>query len=226
MSFKLDNVMPSGRSYEEYLNMFELTEKDLARPILGCADGPADFNAVLSKRGGTVVSIDPIYQFDPAQIQSRVNEAYEIMMTQLRENESNYVWNNILSIESLGKIRMSAMNNFLSDFAAGKAEGRYIPEELPQLSFEDKKFNIALTSHFLFLYSDMLSLDFHLQSIQEMLRVAYEVRVFPVLTLDGIRSSFLTPVMGSLTKLGFNPELRRVPYEFQKGGNEMLRVRK
>ena len=147
------------------------------------------------------------------------------MLTQLGENESKYVWDGISSIESLGKIRMSAMNNFLSDFAAGKAEGRYIPEELPQLSFENKGFDIALSSHFLFLYSDMLSLDFHLRSIQEMLRVADEVRVFPILTLDGIRSPFLTPLVEGLTKHGFNPELRRVSYEFQRGGNEMLLVR-
>ena len=43
--------MPWGRSYEEYVNMFELKEGDLARRILGCADGPAEFNAVLSKQG-------------------------------------------------------------------------------------------------------------------------------------------------------------------------------
>jgi hypothetical protein len=224
MTFKLDNVMPWGRSYDEYLKMFKLSERDLTGRILGCADGPAEFNAVLSKRDGKVVSVDPIDQFEPAQIQSRIDKTYEIMITQLRHNESKYVWDNISSVENLGQIRMLAMNNFLADFAAGKAEGRYISEKLPNLPFKNKMFNIALSSHFLFLYSDTLSFDFHLRSFQEMLRVAYEIRVFPVLTLDGIRSPFLIPLVEQLTKLGFNPELRQVPYEFQKGGNEMLRV--
>ena len=36
----------------------------------GCADGPASFNAELSGRGGRVVSCDPLYRFDAAQIRA------------------------------------------------------------------------------------------------------------------------------------------------------------
>ena len=64
----------------------------------------------------------------------------------------------------------------------------------------------------------------YLEPLEEMLRVAREVRVFPLLTLDGKRSPHLDFVTEHLGKLGFSITVRRVPYEFQRGGNEMLHI--
>jgi hypothetical protein len=57
------------------------------------------------------------------QIRSRISETYETVMTQLRKNQSDYVWETIPSIEQLGSVRMSAMETFLADFDAGKKDG-------------------------------------------------------------------------------------------------------
>jgi hypothetical protein len=225
MGFTLEKVVPWGRSYDEYVSMFGLTERDLKLRVLGCGDGPAAFNSVLTKRGGNVVSLDPIYVFDAAQIKIRVSETYETVMTQMRKNKSDYVWRNIPSVEQLGGVRMSAMEIFLADFEAGKQEGRYISGELPSLSFERRQFDIALSSHFLLLYSAHLSAEFHIQALQEMLRVAHEVRVFPLLTLDGALSPHLTFVKEYLANHDFEVEIKCVPYEFQRGGNEMLVIK-
>ena len=149
MSFALEKVVPWGRSYDEYVAMFGLTEADLKYRILGCGDGPAGFNAELSKRGGYVISIDPIYIFKTAQIRSRISETYETVMAQMCGNPSNHVWGTISSVEELGRIRMAAMESFLSDYEAGKDEGRYIAGELPSLPFLSGSFDIALSSHFL-----------------------------------------------------------------------------
>ena len=204
--------------------MFDLSEADLRLRILGCGDGPAEFNARLSERGGNVVSIDPIYEFDGVQIRNRISETYETVIDQLRKNQSDYVWNSISSVEDLGRIRMSAMNAFLSDYEAGKREGRYVHGELPLLPFDSDEFDIALSSHFLFLYSAHLSAEFHLHAVQEMLRVAREVRIFPLLTLDGKPSPYLDTVTEHYTDHGFSITLKRVSYEFQRGGNEMLLI--
>lgn len=225
MGFTLDKVVPWGRSYDEYVSMFGLSKDDLTLRILGCGDGPAAFNSLLTKCGGSVVSVDPIYAFDAAQIRTRVAEAYDIVMTQTRKNQGNYVWETIPSVEQLGSIRMSAMENFLADFDAGKQEGRYIAGELPLLPFENGQYDIALSSHFLFLYSAHLSAEFHLHALQEMLRVSREVRVFPLLTLDGTPSPYLHFVNGHFEKNGFGVEIKSVPYEFQRGGNEMLVIK-
>jgi len=222
MGFALDEVVPWGRSYEEYIRMFDLSEADLQRRILGCGDGPAGFNAVLIKRGGSVVSLDPIYAFDAAQIRNRISDTYETVMAEMRKNQSDYVWDVITSVEELGRIRMSAMETFLSDFDSGKREGRYVVGELPSLPFSDGNFDIALSSHFLFLYSNRLSAEFHLQALREMLRVDDEVRVFPVLTLEGEPSPHLGRITEHFAARGLSVEFRRVPYEFQRGGNEML----
>jgi len=225
MGFTLDKVVPWGRLFDEYVSMFDLSERDLGRWILGCGDGPAGFNSVLTKQGGNIVSVDPIYVFDSEQIKGRISETYETVMAQMRKNQSDYVWESISSVEKLGSLRMSAMEIFLADFEAGKAEGRYISGELPSLPFQSGKFDIALSSHFLFLYSAHLSAEFHLQALQEMLRVAHEVRVFPLLTLNGAPSPHLLFVSEHLGRLGFDVEVKRVPYEFQRGGNEVLVIR-
>jgi hypothetical protein len=205
--------------------MFGLTEVDLGLRILGCGDGPAGFNSALTKRGGNIVSVDPIYVFDAGQIRCRISETYETVMAQMRRNQSDYVWGAIQSVEQLGSLRMSAMETFLADFDAGKHRGRYISGALPSLPFESGEFDISLSSHFLFLYSAHLSAEFHLQALREMLRVSREVRVFPLLALDGALSPHLDFVTDHLASHDFNVEVRRVPYEFQRGGNEMLVVK-
>jgi len=49
MNFTLKNIIPWGRAYEEYIKMFSLTKDDLNKNILGCADGPANFNSIMTK---------------------------------------------------------------------------------------------------------------------------------------------------------------------------------
>lgn len=225
MGFTLEKVVPWGRCFDEYLRMFALNDDDLGRQILGCGDGPASFNAELSQRGGHIVSIDPIYIFEVDQIRSRIAETYEDVMAQTLKNKNEFIWETIPSVEELGRIRMSAMEAFLEDFDSGRQEGRYIAGELPFLPFERGQFDLALSSHFLFLYSSHLSAEFHLQAVKEMLRVAHEVRVFPLLMLGGAPSPHLTFVTEQIAKDGFYVKFKQVPYEFQRGGNEMLVIK-
>lgn len=225
MGFTLDKVVPWGRSYNEYVSMFDLTEVDLDLRILGCGDGPAVFNSTLSQRGGNIVSIDPVYAFDAEQIRSRISETYTTVMTQMHKNQSDYVWDVIPSIEQLGNIRMAAMETFLADFESGKQAGRYISGELPSLPFANQQFDIALSSHFLFLYSAHISAEFHLQALLEMLRVSREARVFPLLTLNGATSPHVQFVEEQLVEQGFSVEIKQVSYEFQRGGNQMLVIK-
>lgn len=206
--------------------MFVLTEADLQLRILGCGDGPAAFNVEHTARGGVVTSFDPIYVFTVDQLRGRISETYQTVISQLQQNAGDYVWTKIAGVEALGEMRLSAMEKFLADFEAGKAVDRYIPGELPSLPFHADTFDLALSSHFLFLYSKHLTLDFHIQSLEEMLRVAQEVRVFPLLTLAGIRSPYLDSVQAYFEPRGLMLEIRKVSYEFQRGGNEMLVIRR
>jgi GNAT superfamily N-acetyltransferase len=217
-------VVPWGRSFDEYVRMFALTEDDLKRSILGCADGPAAFNAELTRRGGQIVSCDPLYAHSSDEIEARIRHCFETILEQTRLNADGFVWSSeIPDVDALGKVRMTAMRRFLDDFPDGKDSGRYVAAELPKLAFHDAEFELALCSHFLFLYNST-GRDFHTQSVIELARVAREVRIFPLLQLDGRKSPHLPDVIEKMNSLGHVTELVPVPYEFQRGANEMLRV--
>jgi len=224
MSFTLENVVPWGRSFEEYVSMFKLTSEDLQKKILGCGDGPASFNSKMNMTGQPIISIDPIYQFSAQEIEVRISETYKEILGQLEQNKKDYIWSTIKSSEELGKIRMTAMTDFLADFTLGKTEGRYIQGELPVLPFEENQFDLALCSHLLFLYSKQLSYDFHKQAISEMCRVAKEIRIFPLVTLAGDKSFYIKDIESHLKNQGHKVTIEPVHYEFQRGGNEMMKI--
>src|SRR5947207_5067519 len=191
MPVKLDNIVPWGRSFDEYVRMFALTDRDLERSIIDCAAGPSSFNAQMHQRGHRVVSVDPIYEFSAEQIRNRVKEVRDTMIDQVREQRERFVWDFIRSPEHLEEMRLGAMEMFLRDFGADSRD-RYVAASLPDLPAG--RFDLALCSHFLFLYSDWLDTEFHIDSIRAMLRNADEVRVFPVTDLAGNPSPHLQVV--------------------------------
>ncbi len=224
MSIKYKTIVPWGRSFEEYQYMFNLAPKDLEKKIIGCGDGPASFNAEMYKKGNMVISCDPLYELSRNQIKKKIEDTFENVLEQTLKNKDHFIWNTIKSVKVLGNIRMNAMNAFLEDYETGKAQKRYVNLSLPKLDFPSCSFDLALCSHFLFLYTDNVSLSFHHESIKEMLRVAQEVRIFPILDYNANRSSYVDPIIDLFTNTGHRVAIEKVPYEFQKGGNQMMRV--
>lgn len=225
MAFKLNGVVPWGRNFGEYRDMFRLTEDDLKKKLAGFGDGPACFNREFTERGGSVISFDPIYQFTREDIERRINEVRVEVMEQTRRNRDNYVWTKIKSPEELENLRMSAMKRFLDDYDKGRAEGRYVYHELPdRLPFEDDHFDIGLSSHFLLMYT-LLGYDFHIASMTEMLRVCREIRVFPIVGLDAEKTELIGSVIDYFRK-DFRVDIVSTDYEFQKGDNKMLIIGK
>jgi hypothetical protein len=223
--FTLDQVVPWGRSFDEYRHMFALTDDDLQMKIVGCGDGPASFNAEATRRGSSVVSCDPIYRYDVEQLRERIASTCEQILEQTRRNSSEFVWSTIRSVDELGAVRMAAMNEFLRDYSRGLAQGRYIDAELPHLPFADAAFDLALCSHLLFLYTTQLGEAFHRSAIWEMCRVAREVRIFPLLALGATPSPLVERMVETFDGQGHDVSIEVVPYEFQRGGNQMMRIR-
>ncbi|MEH1864207.1 MAG: class I SAM-dependent methyltransferase [Nostoc sp.] len=226
MRIKFENILIWGRSTEEYIKMFGLTVEDIKLKIIDCAGGPASFNVEITRRGGNVVSCDPIYKLSKSEITQRIQEANREVMNAVQGNPDNFVWQDIQSPSQLLNIRRSAMQEFIEDFTLGIQEKRYVIGELPTLPFADRQFDLALCSHFLFIYSEHLSEEFHLASIAEMCRVAIETRIFPLVDTSGKQSPFLLPVINQLIKQGYKVEIRQASYEFQKTGNKFLRLSK
>jgi hypothetical protein len=223
--FALDRVVLWGRSFDEYARMFVLSDDDLRLKVLGCGDGPASFNAEATRVGANVISCDPIYQYDDDQLRDRIAATYPGILEQTLRNPDEFVWTTIRSVDELGQVRMAAMNEFLADYETHRSDGRYVAAALPHLPFVDTAFDLALCSHFLFLYTTQLGEPFHRAAIRELCRVAKEVRIFPLLALGATPSPFVEPLAHGLSQSGLAVSIEPVPYEFQRGGNRMMRIR-
>ena len=125
--------------------MFALSSDDLHSRILGCADGPASFNAEATTAGFSVISCDPLYQFTESGIRQRIRETADIVLEQARQNRDQFVWS--ASVEEVRELRMATMDRFLADFETGGRQGRYVDAALPELPFPDGAFDLALCSH-------------------------------------------------------------------------------
>jgi hypothetical protein len=115
--FTLDEFVPWGRSFDEYRRMSALSDADLCGRLLGCADGPASFNAEATRRGARVLSCDPLYQWTPHHIEARLEATYSRVLSETQKNTDGFVWTTVHAVEELGRVRMAAMRTFLSGVA-------------------------------------------------------------------------------------------------------------
>ena len=221
----ISKVIPWGRSLEEYRGMFSFSVDELkGKKILDCAAGPASFNAEAAALGINVISADPIYASIEAPNPDEQSDKVKIILNHVENNVHNFRWDFFKSPEHLIEHRLDVFRKFTEHFKADKARKKYVADELPGLSFKDKSFDLALCSHLLFLYSHVFDADFHISSIREMLRVAGEVRIFPLQGMDFKPSPFLKAVTDFFSKK-CDVKILEVPYEFRRGANRMLVVK-
>jgi hypothetical protein len=223
MALELKTVVPWGRSLEEYIDIFSLSDDDLNKKIIGCGDGPSSFNCAMHRQGRSVVSIDPVYEFSRDEIEERIHVAKDEIRPQLETSRDNYVWERFRSPDELIEYRMQTMSIFLNDYDEGKIQGRYLAYCLPTLPFADDIFDLALCSHLLFNFQK-LGYGFHLNSILEMLRISREARIFPVVDINGDTVPYRGMLIDELRLRGFSVELQPVRYRSLKKADSMMVV--
>ena len=223
---RLEKVVPWGRSKREYFGMFNLDDNCLEKNILGCGDGPASFNAEMTACGGQVISCDPLYKFTGTEIFQRFEDSVDEVLNQVKATPDRWVWKYHANPDDLKNNRKEAIEKFVLDYEQGTLQKRYVKAELPALPFKENQFDIALCSHFLFLYSEHFSEEFHIKSVIEMCRIARDIRIFPILALDQTTSPYLEAVCKAVAENGHHSEIITVDYELQKGGNKMLKITK
>ena len=146
-------------------------------------------------------------------------------MEHMQKAQNNYKWDYFNDIEGLRKHRLSALQDCANDMR--DSNERYIPATLPSLPFKSAEFDILLSAHFLFMYADRLDYQFHIETLNELLRVTKEeVRIFPLVDLEGKRYEHLDKLISYLDDNGCTVEELKVPYEFQTNANSMLKIRK
>ncbi|EAZ94337.1 hypothetical protein [Crocosphaera chwakensis] len=226
MVIHLKKVVPVGRTFDEYIKMFNLTENDCKRWILSVADGPASFNTEGTQLGYTIKSVDPLYVFNSEQIKTRFYEVIDDIIKQVENTSNDWVWSYHKSPQQLRKNRERVIALFCEDYEQGKKENRYEIGELPKLKYKDNEYELGLISHFLFLYSEYFDQQFHLDAIGEMLRVCQEVRIFPLITLKHEISPYVDIVIKIFKNKDYECKIETVSYELQPKGNQMLKITK
>lgn len=227
-SAKLDieRIIFVGRTYEEYMDMFLLSEKELkGKKILDCPGGACSFTAVGNQLGLDVTACDIAYYHASEDLKNKGLQDIEHAMESMEKAKGNYKWDYFHTIEDLKKHRLSALHECSTHMKVSSE--RYIPVALPVLPFKNNAFDLVLSAHFLFTYGDRLDFPFHMETLKELLRVTKdEIRIFPLVDLEGKRYEYLEKIISYLTDHGYVAEEVIVPYEFQKNANSMLKITK
>ena len=110
------------------------------------------------------------------------------------------------------------MDRFLSDCESGREAGSYVAAELTDIPFRPHSFDLAVCAHFLSIYSEQLSSRLQFDAIRALIRVAKEVRLFPLLGLRGVPTRHIDAVTSELRGDRFQACSEVVDNEFQRGG--------
>ncbi len=222
----IDRIAFFGRTYAEYLSMFGLNEQLLRQgAILDCPAGSSSFAAEAHQKGIDVTACDIMYNHNADELIEKCKKDVQHVFEKFDEAEHLYVWDYYKNKDEVIALRKKALKLFAEDFSAGFKEKRNVKAELPHLPFPDKNFSLVLSGNFLFLYGDRLDLDFHKACIKELIRVCSdEVRIFPLVGLDAKPYLYLNDILDFLDSNNIKAEIIKVPFEFQKGANQMLRL--
>lgn len=223
MDIHLSGLNTISYNMDDYQKMFALQEGELEKKIINYFSGVNAFSAEMAKKGKEVIACDPLYAKSLPEIITLVDKTNEAWLDEVKKHPKNYAMSALQAEQWLENRRKNA-GEFYEDFEEGKKAGRYVAQRLPELPFENNQFDLALVSHYLFTYSDRLSVEFQVRSIQELMRIANEVRIFPLTKDSGDLSGSVGEVAAKLQKLGLGVELKVVPFELQKQGNAMMRV--
>src|ERR1051325_3659422 len=220
----LDKVVLLGPTLEEYRRYFALDlEKLRGQTILDVASGVSSFCAEGRRAGLDVTAFDAIYELSPAEIRHRCESDLSHVVNAVRDLKT-YRWDFYRSPENLRRYREKAYQEFLEDYRVQRGQN-YVPGRLPVLPFRNEQFDLTLVSYLLFVYEDQLDYEFHKQSLLEIMRVTRdEARVYPIVTFEAARSSYLDRLKNDSELHHLHFEEVRTDFEFLLNSNYYLRV--
>lgn len=223
-SMELSKIIFIGRTFDEYMSMFDLKLDEIkGLKILDAPGGACSFNSVANAIGTDVTSIDIAYYHSPEDLYIKGMEDITHAMTALTKAHGQYIWEYFENVNDLARHRREALDTCFEHMQSSPQS--YIASTLPELPFQNDEFDLTLCAHFLFTYADRLDYEFHQSTISEYLRVTkQEVRIFPLVDLSSNRYKDMDRLLAFIQQLGWKTEEQEVDYEFQKNANSMLRI--
>ncbi|RIP35896.1 SAM-dependent methyltransferase [Staphylococcus gallinarum] len=221
----LDRIIFIGRTFDEYVKMFNLNMDTLKhKSILDCPAGACAFAAKAKSLAINIKSCDIAYYFDKQSLYNKGLQDIKHAMESMEEAKVLYNWTHFNNIQEVKAARYQALEDCYSDMLINESD--YLAVTLPDLPYENNNFDLLLSAHFLFMYAEHLDYEFHLACLNEMLRVTKEeIRIFPIVDLRGKQYQYLHEILTYINDLGHETELIKVDYEFQKNAHTMLRIK-
>jgi hypothetical protein len=201
-----------GFTLNDYIQMFDLTDSDLTRKILDYNAGCASFTQELALNNPGVMACDNLYQHSPAVLWDKLNHlamnsnAIKALLTPAFINE-----------------RAQHIPQMMAHYAK-VGSTHYLNSKIENLIFPDEAFHLALSAYALFTVTDHLSETYHINAILELLRVANEVRIFPLTNLQGKVSPYIGTILSGLQQQGLDTEIKTRQFQPHIPAQAMLRV--
>lgn len=183
-------------------HMFELKLEQLPQKTLFVPTGLTSISAELVRSNVKVICADKIYGLSTFELEKRTAD---IMRDASLDCERRHCHPEIISFWQ------EVRDAFWQDFQTGKNEGRYVAyHDILKLPFPDGEFNLACCAGVLI--EDQTAM---LNLVNELLRVAHEVRIYPELLIGENIKLNLAGILLVLQQQNFGVELH---------ANAMLRI--
>lgn len=188
----------TARGIDEYLQLFGLTDEELAgSSFLDAAAGASPFGAQVRELGGTAFATDPAYVAGFSAVFARVQQNLAASATWFSGREDTINRQAIGSDANYQRQMLANATLFLADATAHP--GFYSTDALPNLSFADASFDIVLCSNFLFAYGGPSSRQDHYRAITELIRIARSsVRIHPIIDREGTPVPFYDELLDDI----------------------------
>ena len=206
--------------------MFDLDPAGIGGAVVDCCAGASSFVAELAERGGVGVAVDPAYANGLDAVRRSATASLMAGTATVAHHADRFVWHWYGSPERRSRMRAVAADHFLHDISERPCA--YLAAALPHLPLVSGSADLVLCSHLLFTWSDQLDKEWHRAALAELLRITRgEVRIFPlVVQATGAAVPFLDELIDEVRGQGHDAAVRSVPYEFQRGADKMLVIRR
>lgn len=226
---RFDSVAFYGRTLEEYERFFNFQVEAWAdKRVLDCHSRASSFVAEGIRKGLKTQALDPMYDRAEASLEHIGRADMEVVLAKTMSRPELYNFDHMKDFEHVRRLRERALEGFLRDFSAGRAQGRYVAGQLPNLPFNDASFDVVVNNHYLFLYAEHFDYTYILDSCREMARVCDmnhggDVRLYPLLGHNARPYRNLQKLRIDLfNQDGISAEVVEIPFQYLKGGNQML----
>lgn len=216
------DVLVTPRPFFDYQRMFGITAGDLnAGTILDCPSGASPFAAQVRLRGGSAVSVDPIYQLSLDEILNLVQTTLNRAPSWLEAEHPQVNRSFFGSPDALARGYQAAADLFTLDYQVNPSA--YVNAGLPNLPFEDDEFALTVSSHLLFTDPQDFVIKSEVDAICEMCRVTIgEVRIHPIVDARGQSVDAVGETRAQLEAASISTEIRETGPVSIVGGNKTL----